>query len=82
MCFHFREKFGSIHSITSLTAVLCGRREPCKPSTFPGGKGCTTLNANTFRPWRNGQKPPEVMKLRLHQAVETKHRVGICGEDD
>ena len=30
----------------------------------------TTLNVDPFRPWRNGQKPPVMMKMRLHQVVE------------
>lgn len=59
-----------MHSVIGLPAVLCGRREPCKPSTGLGKKGCTALNTDTFGPRRNGQKPPAMIKLRLHQVVE------------
>lgn len=70
MRLHFRQKFGSTHLNVGLASVLRGRREQCKPSTGPGKKGCTTFHVDPFRPWRNGQKPPETMKLRLCQVVE------------
>lgn len=71
MCLHSR---GGRHSSVGLTSVLHGRIEPSKPSRGPGKKGCITLNVDPFRPWRNGQKPPEMRKLRLHQVVEKAQR--------
>lgn len=63
---HISEKY----LVAGLTSVFSGRREPCKPSTSSGKKGYTTESADPFRPWRNGEKPPEMTKLRLHQVVE------------
>jgi len=59
-----------MHSNTGLTSVFHSRTEPCKLGRGPRKKGCTTLNIAPFTPWRNGRKPPERMKLRLHQVVE------------